>query len=117
MNSKLLIAPALGVMIMLGMFVRNDARILHIEPSELPVNRTLAVDISKRYLAGWWTSSEKLDDTPYEMKEVMVLNDEISVELLDERDSSECKGYEVVVNKDNGLVMSKEDVDFCSGRF
>jgi hypothetical protein len=113
MNLKLLMIPAIGILIMLGMFLRNDARTLHIEQSDLPVNRTLAVDISKRYLAGWWKTEKKLDSVPYEMKDVHEQSDEIVVELYDERDPSSCQGFEVVINKSNGSVKNKKDILFC----
>ncbi|WP_175989183.1 hypothetical protein [Bacillus sp. Marseille-Q1617] len=113
MNLKLLIFPAFGILIMLGIFVRNDARTLHIEQSDLPVNRTLAVDISQRYLAGWWKPSSKLDATPYEATEVYQMSDEVIVEILDERDPSACKGYEIIINKNNGSVTSKEEINYC----
>jgi hypothetical protein len=113
MNLKLLVVPAIGILIMLGMFLRNDARTLHIEQSDLPVSRTLAVDISKRYLAGWWKTEEKLDSTPFKMNDVHVLSDEIVVELYDERDPSSCKGFEVVINKSNGSVKNKKDILYC----
>jgi hypothetical protein len=112
-NLKLLMIPGVGIVIMIGIFLVNDARTLHIEQSDLPVNRTLAVEISQRYLAGWWKPSTKLESTPYEMKDVHVMREEINVELVDERDSSKCKGYEIVINKTNGTVLGKEEVDFC----
>jgi hypothetical protein len=113
MNLKLLIIPAIGVLIMLGIFVRNDARTLHIEPSDLPVNRTLAVEISQRYLAGWWKPSTKLDATPYATKDVHQMSDEMIVELIDERDTLSCKGYEIIINKNTGSVKSKEEINYC----
>ncbi|MEL3971375.1 hypothetical protein AAEO50_03700 [Rossellomorea oryzaecorticis] len=113
MNLKLLIIPAIGIVIMLGIFVRNDARTLHIEPSDLPVNRTMAVEISQRYLAGWWKTPAKLDFTPYATKDVHQMSDEMIVEIIDERDISSCKGYEIIINKNNGTVKSKEEVNYC----
>lgn len=113
MNLKLLVIPAVGILIMLGMFVRNDSRTLHIEENDLPVNRTLAIDISKRYLAGWWKPSKKLDETPYAAKDVFQMSDEVIVELIDERDSSSCEGYEIIINKNTGSVKSKEDINYC----
>jgi hypothetical protein len=112
-NLKLLILPGAGILIMIGIFLVKDARTLHIEQSALPVNRTLAVEISQRYLAGWWKSSSKLESTPYEMKDVHIMREEISVELVDERDYSKCKGYEIVINRMNGIVKGKEEVNFC----
>jgi hypothetical protein len=112
MNVKLLFFPAVGILIMLGMFLRDDARTLHIEQSDLPVDRTLAVDISKRYLAGWWKTEEKLDSAPFEMKDVHEMSEEIVVELTDERDPS-CKGFEVVINKSNGSVKNKKEILYC----
>ncbi|MEG9296860.1 hypothetical protein V6B33_10370 [Mangrovibacillus sp. Mu-81] len=113
MNVKLLFFPAIGILIMLGMFLSDDARTLHIEQSDLPVNRTLAVDISKRYLAGWWRTEEKLDSAPFEMRDVHEMSEEIVVELSDERDPSSCKGFEVVINKSNGTVKNKKEILSC----
>jgi hypothetical protein len=112
-NLKLLILPGVGILIMIGIFLVNDARTLHIEQSDLPVNRTLAVEISQRYLEGWWKPFSKLESTPYEMKDVHIMREEISVELVDERDSSKCEGYEIVINKNSGTVREKKEINFC----
>ncbi|KSU62686.1 hypothetical protein AS034_11285 [[Bacillus] enclensis] len=113
MNLKLLIFPGAGIIIMIGIFLWNDARTLPVEQSDLPVNRTLAAEISQRYLAGWWKAPSKLESTPYKIKDIQITREEVSVELLDERDNSECEGYEVVINRNNGIVQGKEEIDFC----
>lgn len=108
---KLVLILLIGLII--GILLYHDARILDLERTDLPVNDQLAITISQRYLAGYWTHPVKLHLTPYEMKNVKETAETYIVDIIDERDSPICKGYQIVVEKDTGKVLDKEEADYC----
>ncbi|RSD28691.1 hypothetical protein [Mesobacillus subterraneus] len=87
---------------------------MDIDQSNLPVNEQLAITISQRYLAGNWTHPVKLHLTPYEMKNVKETSETYVVDIIDERDTTICKGIQVVVEKNTGKVINKENVNYCN---
>lgn len=97
----------------IGILLYQDARTLDFNRSDLPVNEQLAITISQRHLAGYWTHPVKLHLTPYEMKNVKETAETYVVDIIDERDTANCKGYQVEVEKDTGKVIDKEEVDYC----
>lgn len=99
--------------LIIGILLYHDARTLDINRSDLPVNDQLAITISQRYLAGFWTHPVKLHLTPYESKNVKETAETYVVDIIDERDTANCKGYQIVVEKDTGKVIDKEEADYC----
>ncbi len=104
------------ISIIIGIFLYHDARTLDLGPSELPVNEQLAITISQRYLAGYWTHPVKLHLTPYEMKNVKEIAENYVVNIIDERDTRNCKGFRIIVEKDTGKVLDKDKVDYCHSK-
>ncbi|MBT2663340.1 hypothetical protein J7E35_20115 [Bacillus sp. ISL-45] len=99
--------------LIIGILLYHDARTLDLDRSDLPVNDQLAITIAQRYLAGYWTHPVKLHLTPYEMKSVKDTAETYVVNIIDERNTANCKGYQIVVEKDTGKVIDKEEVNYC----
>jgi hypothetical protein len=110
---KLKLVAILFIGLLIGILLYHDARSLDLDSSDLPVNEQLAITISQRYLAGFWTHPVKLHLTPYESKNVKETDESFIVDMIDERDTPLCKGYQVVVEKDTGKVLDKEEKDYC----
>ncbi|MBT2641481.1 hypothetical protein J7I80_04535 [Bacillus sp. ISL-41] len=101
------------ISLVVGILLYHDARTLDLDRSDLPVNDQLAITISQRYIAGFWTHPVKLHLTPYESKNVKETAETYVVNIIDERDTANCKGYRIVVEKDTGKVIDKEEADYC----
>ncbi len=101
------------ISLVVGILLYHDARTLDLDRSDLPVNDQLAIKISQRYIAGFWTHPVKLHLTPYESKNVKETAETYVVNIIDERDTANCKGYRIVVEKDTGKVIDKEEKDYC----
>jgi hypothetical protein len=99
--------------LIIGILLYHDARTLNLDRSDLPINDQLAITISQRYLAGYWTHPVKLHLTPYESKHVKETAETYIVDIIDERDTPLCKGYQIVVEKDTGKVLNREEADYC----
>lgn len=107
------LATILFISLITGILLYHDARTLDLYRSDLPVNEHLAITISQRYLAGYWTHPVKLHLTPYERKNVKETSETYIVDIINERYIPLCKGYQVVVEKDTGKVIDKEEKDYC----
>lgn len=111
---KWILIPIVLVVLVISFYLFNDARTLDIDKSKLPVDEQLGIQVSQRYLAGGWTHPVKLHLTPYAMENVKETSETFVVNIVDESDTSSCKGYQVIVEKNTGKVKSKENINYCN---
>ncbi|MCA0972206.1 hypothetical protein LCM20_16480 [Halobacillus litoralis] len=102
------------LLLILFTYLFIDSRALDIDESDLPVDRELAIHISQRNLAGGWTPRTRLDGSQYEMKKIEETRLTFEVYIVDESDTSWCKGYKFIIEKSTGEIINKNRMNYCN---